>query len=143
MSTVYVALDENRKEIKSFESFSQAAAFWEKIPQCQFVNDAKQMIIKDKSHNKIAGYIIQKSINKLATINVIEIQNYDGPTIIKIVSFADNSQGNIEAEITFEKFLKEHRQWGLTEDEIEEALENGYLHRDKVSIFISHSTENC
>jgi len=143
MSTVYVALDENRKEIQSFESFSQAAAFWEKIPQCQFINDVKQMIVKDKFHNKTVGYIVHKSVNKIATVNVIEIQVFPkGIAVNKIVSFADNPEGNREAELTFEKFLKEYPDWKLTEDEIEEAIENSYWCHGDVSILISHSTEN-
>lgn len=71
---------------------------------------------------------------KLDTVNVIE---YNNDEIIRIDSFSDDKEGNVEAEELFSKMAKEN---GAIDADLENfALDDGYYERGTYQLFLTHS----
>ena len=72
----------------------------------------------------------------IQTINIIE---YANNTVTGIRSFADNKNGNKEAENLYCSIIKEHDP-DTIEPELDLFLENGYYEQGDYQIFLTHST---
>lgn len=68
------------------------------------------------------------------TVNVIE---YYDETIAGVVSFPDTTEGKEAAEELFELFATEN---GVSEEDIEIGLEDGYCEISSYQVFIIHSS---
>jgi hypothetical protein len=71
---------------------------------------------------------------KLSTVNVIEITN---GTMQGVHAFADDAEGNQQAEALFRKFLKENTE--LTDGQVDLCVEDGHYDTNGYEIFLTHS----
>jgi hypothetical protein len=69
----------------------------------------------------------------LATVNVIE---YNHGTVTFVTSFADDKEGNVEAEALFKKIAKEN---GMEDSDIEICLEDGLYEDGDYQIFLTRA----
>jgi len=70
---------------------------------------------------------------KISTVNVIE---YDVDTVHSVTSFADNDEGNKEAEVLFSEIAKKQ---GAEDSEMDLFLEDGYYEQGTYQLFLAHS----
>ncbi len=79
----------------------------------------------------------------LDTVNVLEIANLSLCQINQLRSYPDTPEGNKEAEATFREWVRDAnpgRIEPITEEEMEDALDNGIFEVGDGAIIITHST---
>ena len=72
---------------------------------------------------------------KIPTVNVIEL--FSG-IFESIDSFSEDLQGNAEAQVLFRKKLTDN-DFELTEDEIQDIIDDGYFECGKFELLLTHS----
>lgn len=73
-------------------------------------------------------------------INTVNVIHFSEPMQIKsFASWEESDGGNDSAELCFIKLIKENTQ--LTDDEIDERLDDGYVEFGNQTVILVHSTE--
>lgn len=70
---------------------------------------------------------------RIQTVNVVELVDN---SIISLISFPDNIEGNKLAEETFTKFCQDN---GIQNDDIRDCIENGVAEINNYQVFLVHS----
>jgi len=74
---------------------------------------------------------------KVSTVNII---TYADNTVLGVTSFKDGKKGNKEAEALFKTTIRElYTTKDVSDEEIEDCLDNGYFESGDYQIFIVHS----
>lgn len=72
---------------------------------------------------------------KVSTVNVIE---YRDDAVEAVHSFQDNEEGSKEAEDMFTSIMRERD--GMTDEDVEMALEDGFYEEGDFQLFLTHSS---
>jgi hypothetical protein len=76
-------------------------------------------------------------MKELNTVNVVEM---NGDSVLSLVAFQDNEEGNRLAEIRFHDLAMENIK-NLVEEDVESYIEDGFVESGTFKLLLVHSTE--